>query len=125
MNTFQLSNSSNSNPPSSSPWDLMVDSNKNIAIATGPLALAQDVASAIQTYLGEVYYDTTQGLPYLSAVLGQPYAPMLLQAQLQQTALTVPGVLLAKASINTFANRMASGVVYITDASGEALGIHF
>jgi hypothetical protein len=125
MNTLALSNTPLANPPTSSPWDLTVDGFKNIGVAVGPLALAQDVASAIQTYLGEVYYDTTQGLPYLSAVLGQPYAPMLLQTQLQQTALSVPGVLLAKASINTFVNRMASGVVFITDASGEALGIHF
>ena len=125
MNTLALSNTPLANPPTSSPWDLQVDGNKNIAVNTGSLALAQDVASVIQTFQGEVYYDTTQGLPYLSDVMGQPYAPSLLKPALNAAALTVPGVLAAKATISTFANRRASGVIDITDATGEALGIYF
>ena len=125
MNTLLLSNSPVANPPSSSPWDLMVDGNNNIAVVSGPYALAQDVASAIQTFQGEVYYDTTQGLPYLSDVMGQPYAPSILQPALNAAAPSVPGVLAAKTNISTFVNRRASGVIDITDATGEALGIHF
>lgn len=125
MNTLMLSNTPLANPPTSSPWDLTVDGNNNIGMATGPLALAQDVASNIQTFLGEVYYDTTLGIPYLSDVMGQPYAPSILQPMLQAAALAVPGVLQSKAIITNFVNRKASGVVNITDASGEALGVHF
>jgi hypothetical protein len=108
-------------------WDLMVDGNMNLAVATGSNALVQDVASAIQTYSGEVYYDTTQGLPYLSEVMGQLYAPSTLRPALEQAALSVPGVLLAKAVINNFSvtARKSSGVVNITDATGESLGIYF
>lgn len=111
----------------SASWDLLVDANKNIALATGPISLAQDVASNVLTFQGEVYYDTAQGIPYLSAVMGQPYTPTILQAQLQAAALAVPGVLLAKAVITNFniGTRKASGVINITDATGEALGIHF
>ena len=63
MNTIALS---------SPAWDLEVDATGNIAMATGPNAIAQDVASAISTFLGEVYYDTTLGVPYLTDVLAQP-----------------------------------------------------
>ena len=49
MSTLQLSNSPLATPPNASPWDLQVDGNKNIMVASGPLALAQDVASAIMT----------------------------------------------------------------------------
>ena len=40
----------------------------NIAVADEPYALAQDAASAIRTFIGECYYDTTKGLPYFEKV---------------------------------------------------------
>ena len=45
-------------------WDLVLDVNGNIAIARPPYALAQDAASAVKTFQGECYYDTTLGIPY-------------------------------------------------------------
>ena len=52
-------------------WDLVLDSFGNIALASPPYALAQDVASAIRTFLGEVYYDASLGVPYFQDILGQ------------------------------------------------------
>ena len=52
-------------------WDLVLDANGNIACATEPYQIAQDVASAIRTFRGECFYDTTLGLPYWSNILGQ------------------------------------------------------
>ncbi len=45
-------------------WDLTVDTTGNIAVASNPYSMAQDAASAIRTFQGEVYYDTTLGIPF-------------------------------------------------------------
>jgi hypothetical protein len=50
-------------------WDLTLDINGNIAMASEPYAIAQDVASACRTFLGECYYDTSQGVPYFQGML--------------------------------------------------------
>ena len=49
-------------------WDLSVDANSNIAIADPDYSLAQDAASAIKTFLGEMFYDTTVGDPWLTQI---------------------------------------------------------
>jgi hypothetical protein len=120
MNTIQLS-------PSTSlmTWDLVIDSNGNIATTTGPDALAQDVASAISTFLGEAYYDTTMGIQYLTDVLGQPFSPSVLKALLVQAALTVPGVVSAKATLAPMPGRTIGGTVEFIDINGQALGVTF
>ena len=118
MSTFQL------NPAT---WDLMAV-NGRIAIATGPNALAQDVASAISTFLGELYYDTTQGIPWLREVFGQDFSPSLISALLVQATLTVPGVVSSpapKVANLVIVNRKVTGTVNFTDVNGEALGVTF
>ena len=101
-------------------WDLVIDSNGNIAVATAPYALAQDVASAIKTFLGEVYYDTTQGIDYLGTILGQRPSLSVLQASMVNAALTVPGVVSAVCVIEKFENRQVTGQVQFTDANGTS-----
>lgn len=115
MNTIQLSPA----------WDLMLDGNGNIAVATGPNAIAQDVASAISTFLGEVYYDTTLGLPWLSQVFGQAYSPSLITALLVQAALTVPGGVQAEVVGLALVNRKVTGTVNVIDTTGASLGVTF
>ncbi len=50
-------------------WDLAVDTSGNIAVAADPYSQAQDAASSIKTFAGEVYYDTTRGIPYFTQIL--------------------------------------------------------
>ena len=102
-------------------WDLLVDANGNIAMASAPYALAQDAASAIRTFAGEVYYDTTLGIPYFSQILGQLPPISLMKSQFEAAALTVPGVTAAQAFITGFANRKIGGQVQITDVSGATI----
>ena len=52
-------------------WDLVLDAAGNIAMASNPYATAQDVASAIKLFRGELFYDTAKGIPYWTEVLGQ------------------------------------------------------
>ena len=105
-------------------WDLMVDGSGNIAVVGPPYSLAQDAASAIKTVLGEVWYDTTIGFPW-SKVLGKLPSMEFLRSQLIATAETVPGVVSAQVFFTSFVNRVISGQVQITDASGNVVAVGF
>lgn len=100
-------------------WDLVLDANGDVAMASEPYALAQDAASAIRTWLGEVYFDTTIGVPYLQSILGHQPSPILLKALFVKAALTVPGVTSAKCFLTDLSERRVSGQVQVTSDSGE------
>jgi hypothetical protein len=98
-------------------WDLVLDAAGNIAVASEPYALAQDAASAIKTFLGECYFDTTVGVPWLQQILGKAPSLALLKAQLVAAAETVPDVASAKVFISAFSNRQVTGQVQTTSAA--------
>jgi hypothetical protein len=106
-------------------WDLVRDASGNIAVASPPYALAQDVASAIRTFLGELWYDTTQGVPYFQDVLGQLPPASVLIKYLEQAALTVPGVVSAQCVITSFSSRGVSGQVQFMDEGGYSNSVQF
>ena len=106
-------------------WDLVIDSSGNIAMASPPYALAQDVASAVRTFLGELWYDTTQGIPYFQNVLGQLPPISLLKSLIQNAALTVSGVVSAQCVINSFNARAISGQIQFIDETGAANSVSF
>jgi hypothetical protein len=114
-------------------WDYTVDASGNWAVADEPYALAQDVSSACRLILGELWYDTTQGIVYLnlnggaggpnndSNVLGETPPLAVVQSYLVQAALTVPGVVSAVAVIESFnaATRQVIGQVQFVDTNGN------
>lgn len=106
-------------------WDLAVDANRNIAMASEPYSLAQDAASAIRTFFGEVYYDTTKGVPYFTELLGKTPSLPLLKAQFVAAALTVPGVVSAQVFISGVSDRNVSGQVQVTDTNGVVSAASF
>ena len=85
-------------------WDLSIDVNKNIALASDAYGRAQDVASAIRVFQGEMWYDVTVGIPYLDGVIGK-FSFDIYAEMCNQTALTVPGVVTAA---TTFTDRTFS-----------------
>lgn len=99
----------------------MLDSNGNIAAIgenagnpTLPSSLSQDAASAIRTFLGECYWDTTIGVPYMTRILGQAVPLSLLKQLLVDAALTAsPDIASAQVFISSFENRVISGQVQI------------
>src|ERR1039458_7798343 len=103
-----------------STWDLFVDASRNIAMATPPYSTAQDVASAIKTFLSECFYDTTLGIAYLGnqPILGGLIPIGIFRAYMVQAALTVPGVVSATCIINSFVGRKVVGQVTFTDDRG-------
>jgi len=99
-------------------WDLVADISGNIAVATDPYSMAQDAASAIRLFKGELYYDTTKGIPYWERILGKLPPLTLLKSQFVAAALTVPGVRTARCFISSFNHRTVAGQVQITDKNG-------
>lgn len=107
-----------------SKWDLVLDVNGNMAVATEPYSQAQDVASAVRTFSGEVYYDSALGVPYFNPLFGIP--PLsLVKAKLIDAALTVPGVTAARVYITGLANRLLRGQIHVTNADGANLPVNF
>lgn len=106
-------------------WDLVIDSAGNIAMATPPYALAQDVASAVRLFLGELWYDTTKGIPYFEDVLGHLPPLPLLTGYIEQAALTVPGVVTARCIISSFDSREIAGQIQFIDETGTANNVTF
>lgn len=108
-----------------SAWDLVIDSAGNIAMGRPPYALAQDVASAVRLFLGELWYDTTKGIPYFEDVLGKLPPPSLIIGYIERAAMTVPGVVRARCIIETFENRTVTGQIQFIDETGAANNVHF
>lgn len=100
-------------------WDLVLDIDGNIAVASDPYAQAQDAASAIRLFQGELWYDTTLGVPYWASVLGQSPPPLALMKELFiAAALRVPGVVAARCFIEAVDGRGVRGQVQITNEAG-------
>ncbi len=95
-------------------WDLTVDSLGNIAVASPPYALAQDVASAVKTILGEVWYNATLGVPYQN-ILGTLPSIEFLQNSLIDAALSVDGVVSANCILQKLEDRTITGQIEFVD----------
>lgn len=108
-------------------WDLVLDSSGNIAVASPPYALAQDVASAVKLFIGELYYDTKKGIPYFEWLLGRTPPSSMIVELIRKAALTVPGVVSAQVSITSFdrAARTPTGQIFFTDESGATTNVSF
>ncbi|OBX10420.1 hypothetical protein QV09_05595 [Gallibacterium salpingitidis] len=104
-------------------WDLALDDGGNIALAKDPYSKAQDVASAIKLFKGELYYNTKKGIPYFEETLGQKQSYALYKYRLEKAALTVPDVVSARANITGKAGRVLSGQVFFTDEKGKELSV--
>lgn len=106
-------------------WDLVADASGNIAVADEPYALAQDAASAIRLFAGELYYDTTQGIPYFDQILGKAPPVSLMKAYFNRAALTAPGVVSAQTFIQSWTDRTVTGQVQVTHAAGNTTAASF
>lgn len=102
-------------------WDLTLDAYSNIAVAAPPYALAQDVASACRTVLGEVYYNTSLGVDYFGQIFGETPPASIFQEQFVAATLTVQGVVSATCNIESYSatTREATGQVLFTDINHQ------
>ena len=106
-------------------WDLALDINSNIAMASPPYACAQDSASEIRFFQGDDYYDTTHGVPYFQQILGH-WPPMsLVKTYLINAALLVPGIVQAKVFFSSFSQRGLQGQVITLDVDNQSSVTNF
>ena len=106
-------------------WDLLLDASGNIAMAQEPYSISQDVASAIKLFSGELYFDTSQGIPYFDKILGQQPSLSYMQSQFEAAALTVPDVVSAQATIALNKDRSLTGQVLVIDTTGQSHNVTF
>lgn len=99
-------------------WDLCVDAAGNIAVADTPYQRAQDVASAIKLFLGELWYDSSKGIPYFQQILGKAPPLQLFKSYMVEAAMTVPGVVSAVCTVESFQGRTVKGSVTFTADDG-------
>jgi hypothetical protein len=114
-------------------WDYVADAAGNWAKASPPYSLAQDVSSACRLIQSELWYDISQGVPFLNLnggaggpntdanILGETPPLSVVQEYFVQAALTVPGVVSAVCVIETFSavTRQVVGQVQFTDSNGN------
>lgn len=102
-------------------WDLTKDASGNIAVAGNPYSIAQDVASAVRVFQGELWYDVRQGMPYLQQILGEAPPMEFVKAKLAEVGETTPEVTHIDVFITAFEGRELSGQLKITDTRGNVL----
>jgi hypothetical protein len=95
-----------------------LDAAGNIAVASEPYSRAQDVASAIRLFLGELWYDDSKGVPYFQQILGRTPPIEIFKEHMVKAALTVPGVVSASCVINSFEGRTVTGAVTFVSDNG-------
>lgn len=110
-------------------WDLDLDDRGNLRTFgdatpdenTGPgMRLAQDVASRVRAWRGEVWFDTEQGIDY-PRYLGTTPSLVELRADYQAEALRVPQCATALADFALGRrDRAVTGALYLSDLSGYA-----
>ena len=88
--------------------------------------MAQDVASAVRTFKGEVYYDTTVGIPYFSYVLGHWPPLSLIKAYFNAAAFTVQDVVSSKSFLTyNKKTRQLGGQIHVTLPNSTTLAVNF
>lgn len=106
-------------------WDLVLDAAGNIAMASNPYAVVQDVASAIKLFKGELFYNKAPGVPYWQDILGHRPPLALVREHVQRAALTVPGVSGALCTLTKFDDRALEGYVEVTLTDGTTQTVSF
>jgi hypothetical protein len=107
-------------------WDLTVDGNGNIGSVSGDYQLAQDGASQCRLFEGELWYDTSQGVPYFQSILGQLPPLPLLKSYFVTAGELVPGVASAQVFIASIdVNRVLTAQLQLTNTSGAVVAVNF
>lgn len=110
----------------SNSWDLTLDDAGDFATVSDRQQVAQDVASAIRTFQGECWYNTTLGLPYFDSILGQTPTASLLKDQLKTAALTVPTVQSVAITALQLTRRGLRGIVLVSSSQlSEPVSVSF
>ena len=104
-------------------WDLSLTVGGNIAVVSGSARVAQDVASYERVFLGEGWYDTQAGIPYLLRELAALPPAELVIERARRRGLQVPGAAGIDVKLIEFDHRVLRGEIFVTTDSGEELKV--
>ena len=104
-------------------WDLTLNSQGDVAVASAPYATAQDVASECKLWLGEARYDQTKGIPYETDILGQLPPPAKLMTWYKEAAEGVPEVNTANVILQ-YSDRHLTGQIQCTLDDGMEFSLN-
>jgi hypothetical protein len=94
-------------------WDLTLDANNNIALASPPYSVSQDMSSQCRQWKGEYIYSSNDGVP-LATILGSAPNLGLMKSDFAVAAGQVPGTANVKCFISSIVERLVSGQVQAT-----------
>lgn len=107
-------------------WDVTLDSGGNIATASGPYAIAQNVANAVRLFTKDAYYDPDRGIPHFSIELGHKQGQLgVLRSRIIRNVTRLEGVDSAEVSFYGIRNRELTGNISLTMTSGETGDVAF
>lgn len=109
MNSLQLSEA----------WDLTLTVGGNLAVISGTGRIVQDVASYERVFLGEGWYDSQAGVPYLQRELAALPPAELVIERANRRGLEVPGAAAIDTVLTDFAHRVLHGIIRVTTTDGE------
>lgn len=96
-------------------WDLTLDSNNNIAIATDEYQQAQDIATSCRVFLADDYYNKQDGIPYHEIIGNSGYPLSLYQRNLYDRAKLVEGIVTVDIKLDALRDRVLSGAIMFTN----------
>ena len=104
-------------------WDLTLDGAGQIAVTSGPYAIAQDVANATRLFTDDAWYDPERGIPHFVVDLTLRPALPVVRSRFRQAALTVDGVADADVQVEVMTDRVMTGNIELSLAGGEAADV--
>ena len=100
-------------PLDTTSWDLVLDGAGNLNLTDEDNSIAQDVASAVRTFLGECWYNNLLGMPYFQSILGKLPPASLVISKITQQALTIVNVQTVKVIGLRLNDRRLTGTIVI------------
>lgn len=100
-------------------WDIHIDSLRNIATKSGSSRLAQDVASSVRVFKGELPFDIDRGVNYAKPDENRE----TLNYEMNEQARLVDGVADSVVVFEKLENRTLKPVVYVTNEEGQQITI--
>lgn len=100
-------------------WDVYTDDLGNIATLSGNNRLAQDVASSVRVFSGELPFNVTRGVEYNKPDQNRE----TLNHQMNDNAKLVEGVSESIVIFEELKDRTLKPVVYVTSTDGEQIVI--
>lgn len=98
-------------------WDVGLDNLNNIALVDGNDRLAQDVASSVRVFKGELPFDIDRGVAY-----DKPdEVRNTLKNDMNDQVLLVDGVEDSIVVFNNLTDRLLNATIYATNAEGETI----